>query len=169
MIDVLERTRRAKIPVYIIFSPYMFATQEFKPPFLRVYTLGANGDYTHVDYRVLAVDEDETIYPENIVDLGEKIPFRVGVQKSTDNIYGIGPCYHLAIFKKDEDIIFKTAEEMIEVRAGEAEVRAGEAEVRAGEAEVRAREAEVRARGAEVRADEIEEILRRYREKYGSL
>ncbi len=78
----LDICRILKIPVYIVFCPFDVATKLYSPPFLRIYFLTQEYPLTsYKDLREVCIHSDGTLNLEHVIDLGESIPFAVGLQE----------------------------------------------------------------------------------------
>jgi len=157
-----------KIPVYIVYSPYFVASKLYKPPFVRIYKL-VDDRYIHYDYREITAMEGEKLNPDKIIELGEKIPFRIGLMQRKKKHYNDELLYRLIIIDKNENRILPTRYELAqqkliktEKRATEAEKRASEAEKRATEAEKRASEAEKEIKNLKMKIKDLETLLDKY-------
>ncbi len=67
------------IPVYIVFAPYHVATQNYRPPFLRVYSKLQNGEYVIKELHKVVGIEGAALNFDAIFDLGPDLPFQVGL------------------------------------------------------------------------------------------
>ncbi|MHA1310364.1 MAG: hypothetical protein ACTSQO_05480 [Candidatus Helarchaeota archaeon] len=135
-----------KIPVYVVYSPYDVATNLYKPPFLRVYVL-KDDIYVHKDCREFTLIEGENkLDLEKIIDLGENLPFRMGLMLRKKKLYGNFELYHLILIDREEDKILPTKFEM--------------------EREKAEKERE-RAEKERERADNLNKLLQKYKEKFG--
>ena len=151
-IDLLEHVEyceKLKIPYYIVFTPYDVIKKLYKPPFLRVYFL-KNNKYEHFDFRDITLIEGEynNIDSTKIIDLGESIPFRIGLMERKRRHLKRGKLYRLVFFDKEKDIMLKSSiEKAIEI--AEKERRRAEEERK--------------------RAEHLEKLLKKYKEKFGDI
>ena len=141
----LETCKELGIAVYIVFSPFNVTSNIYQPPFLRVYILQEDGSYKQEDLRKVTLNEGEEINKENILDIGKRLPFRIGLMKLKQEHEEGDSLYRLIFITPLESIILSTSKEK--------EVN----------------EAQNRAKEAEKRAKELERELKKYREKFGEL
>jgi len=112
----------------------------YKPPFVRVYILKDN-KYEHKDYKEITLKEGGELDPDKIIDLPEKIPFRIGIMLRKRKHYDNSPLYRLVIIDKNEDKILPTSYELAEMKVKETESK----------------------------MKKLKELLKKYREKYGEI
>jgi Uma2 family endonuclease len=91
--EKLDYCRLLKIPLYIVFPPYHVASNLYKPPFVRAYILQDDGTYQINElHQVLNVEPERWIFNE-IIDVTEIVPFRVGLMKLKQKHQGQEPLY----------------------------------------------------------------------------
>jgi Uma2 family endonuclease len=80
--DLVEFCREVRIPYYVVFAPYHVASRLFSPPFLRVYKLNAEGQYDQIERHGVVIHEGQNVWAaQELIDLGDNIPFRIGLQQ----------------------------------------------------------------------------------------
>ncbi|MHA1268978.1 MAG: hypothetical protein ACTSPY_04255 [Candidatus Helarchaeota archaeon] len=151
-IDLLEHVEyceKIKIPYYIVFTPYDTVGKLYRPPFMRIFHL-ENNKYVHFDVRdiVLKEGEEENIDNTKIINLGNKLPFRIGLMERKKSHIKCGKLYRLVFFDKEKDIILKTNAEKEKERAEKEKERAEK---------------------EKKRADQLEKILEKYKQKFGEI
>ncbi|MHA1695795.1 MAG: hypothetical protein ACTSUG_11055 [Candidatus Helarchaeota archaeon] len=151
-IDLLDHgdyCEKVKIPYYIVFTPYDTVGKLYSPPFMRVFHL-ENDKYVHFDIRDIALKEGEEEMIDNtkIVDLGNKLPFRIGLMERKKSHIKCGKLYRLVFFDKENDILLKTIAEKERERAEKERERA---------------EKEME------RANQLKKIVEKYKQKYGEI
>ncbi|MHA1697504.1 MAG: hypothetical protein ACTSWN_01545 [Promethearchaeota archaeon] len=75
----VDLCRAIGIPVYIIFLPYPVAGFPYSPPFLRVYSLQDDGNYSIRELRSLSVDRTGGLVLESFIDLSPVLSLKVGL------------------------------------------------------------------------------------------
>ena len=161
--ETLEICERLKIPIYIVFSTFNFSINTYKPPFLNVYILQEDELYKKYILRKESFNEKGELIKENLIDLSEKLPFKVGIKKTT-KVYEDGTrIYDLVLLNSKTLEIYKSEKEILKERAENAEERAKNAEERAKNAEERAKNAEERAKKEKEKADKLEQIIKEMR------
>ncbi len=144
-IDLLEHVEyceKLRIPYYIVFTPYNVIKKIYNPPFIRIYHL-KDEKYEHFDFRSITLFEDkkDKIDKNKIINLGDEIPFRIGLMERIRKHLTKGKLYRLVFFDKEKDILLKAYAEMFIERAE--------------------REKE--------RADKLEKLLNKYKQKFGNI
>jgi len=129
------------IPVYVVFSPYKVASKIYAPPFLRVFILQEEGSYKQIELHNTTLNEGEAINEKHIIDISEKLPFRLGLMRLKRKHEGDLPRFRLIFIDPSTPKILLT----------------------------RAEKAEDRAEKAEDRAEKAEKTLQLYRERFGEL
>jgi Uma2 family endonuclease len=118
----VDLCRIARIPVYVIFSPYHVATKTYKPPFLRVYLLQSDGKYTYQERRAIAMKEGvDTLNWDETVDCGKGLPFRFGLMELADVHEKGWPLYRLVLLDPTSKRPLLTATEREKFRADQLE------------------------------------------------
>jgi hypothetical protein len=106
--EKLDYCRLLKIPLYIVFPPYHVASNLYKPPFVRAYILQDDGTYQIKElHQVLNVEPGRWIFDE-IIDVTEIVPFRVGLKKRKQKHQGLEPLYRIVLIKADKDEVLLT-------------------------------------------------------------
>ncbi|MHA1699995.1 MAG: hypothetical protein ACTSWN_14235, partial [Promethearchaeota archaeon] len=150
------------IPVYIVFAPYDVASDLYKTPLMRVYYL-KEGMYYHQDIREIALKDGSTsINKRAILNLGEGLPFRLGIMEREKLHYDGRKLYRLVFFDKTEDRMLKPALELERARAEKEKERADKLEARLEKEKERAEK-------EREKANKLEKLLEKYKEKYGEL
>ena len=117
------------IPVYAVFSPYKVASKVYDPPFLRVFLLQDDGSYKQIDLRRITLNEGESIEDEkHIIDVSDKLPFRLGLMRLKHQHEGDLPLFRLIFIDPSEPKILLTRAETAEKAKVEAEATAEKAE-----------------------------------------
>lgn len=120
----IERCKVIGIPFYVLFNPYMTQPNEYKAPFLRVYHLASETQipvYTDIREAAIMENNSATLNPNHFVDLGEELPFKLGIMK-TDRKYADGvPVYHIIMVDKNTGERYLTLVEQERQRAEKAE------------------------------------------------
>ncbi len=133
-----------EISVYAVFSPYKVTSKIYNPPFLRVFILKDDGSYKQEELRSITLNEGERIDEENIIDISNTLPFRLGLMRLKQQHEGEQPLFRLIFIDPSEPMILPSITE-------------------------KAKEAEEKAKEAEEKAKELEKDLKKYREKFGEL
>ncbi|MHA1716793.1 MAG: hypothetical protein ACTSXP_14205, partial [Promethearchaeota archaeon] len=165
-----------QIPVYIVFAPYDVASDFYKPPFMRIYYL-KEGTYYHLDIREIALKAGDTsVNKEAIVDLGEILPFRLGILEREKLHHDGRKLYRLVFFDKIEARMLKTALELERARANKLEERAEREKERAEREKERAEREKERAEREKERAErerekanKLAKLLEKYKERFGEI
>ncbi|MHA1344159.1 MAG: hypothetical protein ACTSQG_09245, partial [Promethearchaeota archaeon] len=155
-----------EISVYAVFSPFKVTSKIYYPPFLRVFILNDDGSYKQEELRKITLIEGEKIDENNIIDISNILPFRLGLMQLKKRHEGEKPLFRLIFIDPLEQRILPT---IMEKEKEIAEEKAKEAEEKAKEAEMKAKEAEMKAKEAEEKAKELEKDLKKYRNKFGEL
>ena len=113
-----------EIPVYALFPSYHVTSKIYKPPFLRVYLLQSDGSYKIIDLRKITIFEDSegNLLQENqgaIIDVSDKLPFRLGLMKRGQKHQGDLPLYRVIFIKPDKFELFLTKTTIAEKKAEE--------------------------------------------------
>ncbi|MHA1714662.1 MAG: hypothetical protein ACTSXP_03375 [Promethearchaeota archaeon] len=170
--DHKEYCQQLGIPCYIVFAPFNVASRPYKPPFLRVHLLDGE-HYREVNVRSVAlVEGTDLLNGDAIVDLGDRIPFRVGLLKRARLHFSGDSLYRLVLFEKSRDVKLLTAlERERELKEKEKERADRFAESLKKErdradklAESLKKERELKEKEKE-RADKLAALLEKYREK----
>ena len=130
-----------EIPVYVVFSPYKVASKIYKPPFLRVFILEDNKTYRQEELHSVTLKEGEEIDGQSIIDISNKLPFRLGLMQLKQQHEGDLPLFRLIFIDPSELKIFPS----------------------------KAQAAEEKAQAAEEKAQAAEDTLKKYQEKFGKL
>ncbi|MHA1672948.1 MAG: hypothetical protein ACTSYI_04920 [Promethearchaeota archaeon] len=165
---IQEICRNLHIPIYIVFMPYPISPSIFPIPFLRVYQLGNEGNYSMHDLAEFMYDDNRVINSAKKIELAAPYPFDIALQKLTQTYLGKKPRSRLILVKKGSEAMWLSRYDREKVRAEKAEKRAEKAEIRAEKAEERAEKAEERAnkerqqvKDAERRIKELEQQIQK--------
>ena len=90
------------IPVYVVFSPFFVTSTVYRPPFLRVYTLGEDGGYRQVELRKITLVEGGEMDPDAVITVGDFLPFRFGIMELTQKHVEGMSLYRLILIAPDE-------------------------------------------------------------------
>ena len=102
--ETMEYCQMLKIPYYLIFAPYHVASQEYRPPFLRLYALTEKGKYEMHTLRDIAMTEGSSeINKKNLISLKPKIPLSVGLKLLTKEHKSGSPVYRVFFFDEEAD------------------------------------------------------------------
>ncbi len=140
------------ISVYAVFSPYKVTSNIYNPPFLRVYILKEDGFYQQKELRNITLKEGETIDEKNIIDMSEKLPFRLGLMQMKRQHEGDQPLFRLIFIDPSEPRILLS-----------------KAEKDKQDTEAKVKETEMKTKEAEAKTKELEKDLGKYRKKFGEL
>ena len=138
----VDACRALKIPLYVVFSPYYAARQSYKPPFLRIYQLNENGDYTIRELRQVTMQEGGIMNIDNVLDAGDLAPFRFGLMELQQKHENVKPLYRLILIDKVDDRVLLTPADQEKARADQEKERADQEKERADAAETRIHELE---------------------------
>ncbi len=165
----VELCDRLNIPVYVVFNPYLAHVSTYKAPFLRVYyrSTSEQQGYEIKQLQDVSFREDGTVDPEKVIDVGDLVPFKLGIQRYSRLHQGGLPQYRIVLLDSESLKVLPTRAEQERQRAEQAERRAEQAEHRAEQAERRAEQAEHRAEQAERRAEHLERELQELKKKLG--
>jgi Uma2 family endonuclease len=109
--------RMVGIPVYVIFSPYHVASNTYKPPFLRVYLLGEDGNHSIQELREITMKEGGDINWKAVIDCQDHLPFTFGLMELADTHEDGWPLYRLILVDPVRRNIFSTKAGLAETRA----------------------------------------------------
>ncbi|NMC08319.1 MAG: hypothetical protein GYA24_24140 [Candidatus Lokiarchaeota archaeon] len=146
--DHVDKSRLLGIPLYVVFPAYHVATTTYKPPFLRAY-IYQSSTRQHVihDLKQAIVKEGEPLSkaacddPEKLLDTSSIVPFRIGLMERNVQVKGGFSAWRMILVHPTEPRMFLT----------------------------RAEQEKARAEQEKARADELERVLSRYKERFGSL
>ncbi|TFG23436.1 MAG: hypothetical protein EU529_07415 [Promethearchaeota archaeon] len=116
--EIVETCKDLSIPVYAVFSPYLVTSKRYAPPFLRVYILQDDGSYKQEDLRAITIEEGGSIDEPQILDLSDKLPFRLGLMRLKQQFLGGKPLFRLILIDPLELRVLPTRRER-EVAEGE--------------------------------------------------
>ncbi|MGV9202772.1 MAG: hypothetical protein ACOC44_01985 [Promethearchaeia archaeon] len=91
----LDECKSIGIPVYVVFSPYKIAEDLYGPPFLRVYTRNDDGSYRHEELHACTMHEGKALDLHHIIDITDKLPFRLGLMQLKQQLVGGFPLFRL--------------------------------------------------------------------------
>ncbi|MHA1292556.1 MAG: hypothetical protein ACTSQJ_07815 [Promethearchaeota archaeon] len=148
----VETCRDLSVPVYAVFSPYRVTSKRYAPPFLRAYILQEDGSYKEEELRSITLDEGGEVDETKIIDISNKLPFRLGLMRLQKQFLGGKPLYRLILLDISKPFILPTREEKkLEMARKEVESAKKEAE------------------SAKKEAEKLAKILQKYRDKFGEL
>ena len=155
----VDACKDLSIPVYIVFSPYEVASKRYAPPFLRSYILQEDGSYKEEELCNITFEEGGVIEIAHIIDISDKLPFRLGLMRLLQKFLGEEPLFRLILLDPSELRVLPT------LREKESE----EAEQKIKSAYKEAEEAKKQAEEAKKQAEELDQKLQKYRDKFGEL
>nr|MDO8085893.1 hypothetical protein [Candidatus Sigynarchaeum springense] len=120
----LDLCKLLHIPIYVVFTPFDVATKIYRPPFVRVYLLQADGNYIIKEQRNSCIDKDGRILEKNLVDLGSIVPFRLGIEQLRDLHEKVQNRYRLVLVRLDSPERIHTRLEQEKQRAEQEKQRA---------------------------------------------
>jgi len=127
----VDLCRALRIPVYIIFAPFDVASKHYRPPFARAYVLMADGSHAIREQRNTCVDAAGAVIEQNLIDLGDAVPFRVGIEKLEGKHEKTQDRFRLVIVRSASPERFLTAFEQEKQRAEQEKQRAEQEKQRA--------------------------------------
>jgi len=164
--ETIESCKDLSIPVYVVFSPYLVTSKRYAPPFLRAYILQEDGSYKQEELRAITIEEGGAIDETQVLDLSDKLPFRLGLMRLKQQLLGGKPLFRLILIDPLEIRVLPTRREKeVEEAKKEAERAKKEAERAKKEAERAKKEAEE----VKKEAEEVKKELQEYRNKFGEL
>lgn len=107
----VESCRDLSIPVYVVFSPYIIPSRRYSPPFLRVYILQEDGTYREEDLRAITLEEGGSVEENNVIDISDTLPFRLGLMRLKKQYLGGTPLFRLILLDPSETRILPTEKE----------------------------------------------------------
>ncbi len=131
-----------KIPIYIVFPAYHVTSAIYKPPFLRAYILQPTGEYEIHELRELTINEGEKTNPDAIINVGDVVPFRLGLLKRKKKHEGDLALYRVILLDSHKFEILNTESEKERARAEREKERAEREKERADNAEKKISELE---------------------------
>ena len=140
------------IPVYAVFSPYLVTSQLYAPPFIRAYVLQDDGSYKHQDLRDITLQEGEEMNMENVIDISDKLPFRLGLKQLKRKFKGGKALFRVILIDPSEPKVLPTSEEKTKKEAKEMVENAE-------------KEAEEKVKRAEKKVEKLKDELKKYRQK----
>ncbi|MCF2140505.1 MAG: hypothetical protein K9W44_10675 [Candidatus Lokiarchaeota archaeon] len=140
--EIQESCKRLKIPVFVLFLPYPFATKVLNYPFLRVYILNDMDMYIPQEINRYMFDGDKIADNQARIKLPERIPFDLAIKKLKRTYLGFKPRFRLVLLKKETNEMYLSKFELEKKRADEEKRRADEEKRRADEEKRRADELE---------------------------
>lgn len=126
--DISENVESCKdlsILVYVVFSPYLMTSKRYAPPFLRAYILQEDRSYKQEELRAITIEEGGAIDETQVLDLDDKLPFRLGLMRLKQQFLGGKPLFRLILIDPLEMRVLPTKREK---EVEEAEKKAEEAE-----------------------------------------
>jgi len=107
----VETCRDLSIPVYVVFSPYLVTSKRYAPPFLRAYILQEDGFYKVEELRAITIEEGGAIDETQVLDLSDKLPFRLGLMQLKQQFLGSKPLFRLILIDPLEMRVLPTRRE----------------------------------------------------------
>ena len=95
--DHVDACRDLSIPLYVVFSPYNIASKRYAPPFLRAYILQEDGTYKQEELHSITVEEGGSIDGTNIINISDRVPFRLGLMRLKKQFLGGTPLFRLIL------------------------------------------------------------------------
>jgi len=130
--DISENVEACKdlsIPIYVVFSPYKVTSKRYAPPFLRAYILQKDGTYKEEELRTITLEEGGAIDGTKIIDISDKVPFRLGLMRLKQQFLGGKSLFRLVLLDPSEMRVLRTRREKeVEEAKKEAEEAKKEAE-----------------------------------------
>ena len=167
--EIVQKCLRVGIAFYIIYTMYSIDVEENNPPFLRIYEYNEErGEYDITEIREYAKYEEKEEIDESKIYSNERLPFRVGLEKTLGKSDGERVSRLLIIDKKELKKLLSMEE--IEIKkAKEAEYKAEEERKKVEEERKKAEEERKKREEAENQIKKMEEILNKYRQKFGNI
>lgn len=125
----IETCRDLSIPVYVLFSPYFMTSKRYAPPFLRAYILQEDGSYKQEELRAITLEEGGEIDETQIIDVSDKLPFRLGLMRLKQQYLGGKPLFRVIFLDLLETRILPTRREK-EVEEAKKEVEEAKEQVK---------------------------------------
>lgn len=112
--EKVDICKNLEIPIYVIYSPFKMTSKLYHPPFIRVYILKSDGEYTQEELYDITLKEGGTINQENLIDTSDILPFRIGLMKLKQEHEGKRGLYRLIFLQPSEPKLFITKAEQVE-------------------------------------------------------
>ena len=141
----VDACKDLSIPVYVVFSPYKVTSKRYAPPFLRAYILQKDGTYKEEELRSITLEEGGAIDETKLIDISDKLPFRLGLMRLKKQFLGRKSLFRLVVLDALEMRVLPTQ------RTKEVE------------------EAKKEAEEAKKEAEKLMKKLKRYQDKFGEL
>jgi Uma2 family endonuclease len=145
--------RMVGIPVYVIFSPYHVASNIYKPPFLRVYMLGKDGNHSILERHEITLKEGGEMNWKAVIDCEDRLPFAFGLMELADKHEEGWPLFRLILIDRESKEILLTRAEQEKARAEREKARAEREKARAEQEKARAEREKARAEQEKARAE----------------
>ena len=158
----VDTCKNLGLKVYIVYSPFKMTSKIYHPPFLRVYILNEEGIYKQEELNDITLNEGGAINKENIIDVSDILPFRLGLMLMKQQHEGEHSLYRLVFLHPKKLELFSSRIEKLE---HEKEQLTQEKEQLTQEKEQLIQE-KVK---TEQSAKELEKRLKKYQEKFGKL
>ncbi len=120
----LDFCRALNIPEYAIFAPFDVASAIYRPPFLRVYVQSTPGNYEIKELHAITLKEGGEINPQVTINLGETLPFKLGIMERQKKHEENKPLFRLLLLDCNSGSILKTKYEQEKARADGEKARA---------------------------------------------
>ncbi|MHA1681483.1 MAG: hypothetical protein ACTSUE_10765 [Promethearchaeota archaeon] len=159
----VDYCRMLGIKVYVLFAPFKVATKPYDPPFLRVYVANGAGNYEIRELREITTiegDDNGAINEKHVMELGDDIPFRLGIMKRNVQHEDEKPLFKLILIDLKQPLVLPSALEKEKARADDEKARADAEKARADAEKARADAEKARADAEKARADELEKRLK---------
>ncbi|HME55165.1 MAG TPA: hypothetical protein VKM55_23360 [Candidatus Lokiarchaeia archaeon] len=112
--ETVELCRMLKIPIYVVFSPFLVTSMAYRPPFLRLYVLGEDGGYQQVELRKITLVEGGQMDPDAILTPGDILPFRFGLMELSRKHADGHTLYRLILISQDDLRMLPTARDQLQ-------------------------------------------------------
>ena len=110
-VDLVENVDLLKylgIHVYVVYTPFKTITSAlYYPPFLRVYILNEDGSYKQIELRNETLTEGGVINEKNIIDISDRVPFRIGLMKLKTKVDEKYPLYQFIFLDPSDQKILE--------------------------------------------------------------
>ncbi|MHA1147402.1 MAG: hypothetical protein ACTSR8_04090 [Promethearchaeota archaeon] len=146
--ETVDICKNLGIKVYVVFSPFKPTSKLYHPPFLRAYILEADGSYRQEELNNITLKEGKNIDEKNIIDLGDLLPFWLGLMQTTQYHEGNHPLFRLIFIDPSELKILPTKLESMEQEK---------------------KQMEQEKKQMEQEKKQIEHELKKYRDKFGKI
>lgn len=108
----VDKCKNLEIQIYVIYSSYKVTSKVYHPPFLRAYILNEKGVYEQEELENITLKEGGVINGENVIDVSDKLPFRLGLMQLKRKHEGEQPLYRLVFIHPSEPEIYLSKSEI---------------------------------------------------------